>query len=90
LDVYEWYSDVMLVRFSAPDASALASRVLGDPYLGHKIRMMAVHAELQEAIALAAYVQYYPFEGDFWPQEYFGIYDSVTDHVTVGPWRLCR
>ena len=53
-------------------ASALASRVLGDPYLGHKIRMMAVHAELQEAVALAAFVEYDPFGPD---EEYFGIYE---------------
>ena len=67
------------------NASALASRVLGDPYLGRKIRMMAIHAELQQAFSLAAYVHYYPFIDYPWEEadEYFG-YD------TEGYWEKIR
>ena len=42
--------------------ATLVNRVLGDPYLGNKIKMYAICAELQEAVNYAAaYALHYPY-----------------------------
>ena len=56
--------------------ATLVNRVLGDPYLGNKIKMYAICAELQEAVNDAAYALHYPF-WDMHPDdhhEHFGVY----------------
>ena len=57
--------------------ATLVNHVLGDPYLGKKIKMYAICAELQEAVNHAAYALHYPFVD--WPNEFddhFGVSDA--------------